>query len=75
MSEQPTFKEVLRKNRRTFLAILTLPVIGMVVSIFLIFIRAPDKLALTRGVVILLICQYLILMFYVSRRIDRLISS
>lgn len=49
MNEQPTFKEVLRKNRRTFLAILMLPVIGIIVSIFLIFIRAPDKLALTGG--------------------------
>lgn len=75
MTEQPDFKEVLRKNRKTFLAILMLPVAGMVVSIFLIFLRAPQKLAIAGGVIILLICQYLVLLFYVSRRIDRIISS
>lgn len=70
MSERPTFNEVLRKNRRTLLAILMLPVVGMIVSIFLILLRAPQKLPIAGGVIILLICQYLVLLVYVSRRID-----
>lgn len=75
MSEQPAFKDVLRKNRRIFLAILMLPVVGMVIAILLIAIRVPEKLALSGGLIILMICQYLVLVVYVSRRIDRLISS
>lgn len=75
MAEQSDFKEVLRKNKKIFLAILMLPVVGMVVSIFLIFLRAPQKLAIASVVIILLICQYLVLFIYVSRRIDRLTSS
>jgi len=75
MSEQPTFRDVLRKNRRALLAVLMLPVFGMIIAIFLIVIRVPEKLFLSGGVIILLICQYLVLVVYVSRRIDRLISS
>ena len=75
MSDQPTFKDVLRKNRRTLLAVMMLPVVGMLVAIFLIVLKAPEKLAIAGGVIILLICQYLVLLVYVSRRIDRLISS
>lgn len=75
MSEQPTFKDVLRKNRRALLAVLMLPVFGMIIAILLIVIRVPEKLFLSGGVIILLMCQYLILVVYVSQRIDRLISS
>ena len=75
MSEQPTFKDVLRKNRRILLAVLMLPVVGMIIAIFLIVLRAPDKLVISGGVIALLICQYLVLVVYVSQRIDRLVSS
>lgn len=75
MSEQPALKDVLRKNRRTFLAILMLPVVGMVIAILLIAIRVPEKLALSGGLIILMICQYIVLVVYVSRRIERLRSS
>jgi len=75
MSEQPSYKDVLRKNRRTVLAILMLPVLGMTVAIPLIIIRAPKNLALSVGLIILMICQYLALVMFISRRMDRLISS
>jgi len=75
MSSQSTFKDVLRENRRTFLAILMLPVVGMVVAISLIVIRAPENLAVSVGLIILMLCQYLVLVFYISRRMDRLVSS
>jgi len=52
-----------------------LPVAGMIIAIFLIVLRAPDKLVISGGVIALLICQYLVLVVYVSRRIDRLVSS
>lgn len=52
-----------------------LPVFGMIIAILLIVIRVPEKLFLSGGVIILLMCQYLILVVYVSQRIDRLISS
>jgi len=75
MSERPSYKEVLKQNRRTVLAILMLPVLGMTVPIPLIMIRAPKNLALSVGLIILMICQYLTLVMFISRRMDRLISS
>lgn len=75
MSEEPDFKEVLKRNRRTILAVLLLPVVGMVIAIPLIAIRAPENFALATGLIVLMIFQYVVLALYVSRRMDRLIAS
>jgi uncharacterized protein involved in response to NO len=75
MSEEPDFKEVLKRNRMIILAVLMLPVVGMVIAIPLIAIRAPKNFALATGLIVLMIFQYVVLALYVSRRMDRLISS
>jgi len=75
MSEEPDFKEVLKRNRRTILAVLLLPVVGMVIAIPLIALRAPENFALATGLIVLMIFQYVVLALYVSRRMDRLIAS
>jgi len=75
MGEQRSFKDVLRENRRILLAILLLPVIGMVVAIPLIFIRAPQNFAIAGILIIAMLLQYLIVVFFIMHRIDRLTSS
>jgi len=75
MSDEPSFRDVLRENRRAFLAILMLPAVGMVVAISLIITRATENLAISVGIIALMLCQYLLLVYHISRRMDRLISS
>jgi hypothetical protein len=50
------------------------PVVGMIVAI-LLRIRVLEKLALTVGLIILMLCRYLLPAVYISRRIDRLMLS
>lgn len=75
MKERPSLKDILRGNRRTIMAILMIPVVGMVVAISLICVRSPENILLSVGLIIPVLIQYLILVYYISRRIDRLTSA
>jgi len=75
MSEERSFRDVLRENRRTFLAILLFPVIGMVIAIPLIYLRAPHNFSTPVILIIAMILQYLIVVFIIKSRMDRIASS
>lgn len=73
--EKYTFKEALRRNRQVFLAVLLLPAIGMAISIPIIILRPPRNLFVSLSLISILLVQYLVLFFYIKRRIDRFLSS
>ncbi len=75
MSEDSIFSDSLRKNRNIFLVVLLLPVVGMVVAIPLIIWREPKHMMIVLGVITLLIIQYSLLVFWISKRIDQIIKS
>ncbi len=75
MSGNSSFKDYMKKNRNVLLAILMLPVLGMVVSIPLIIWKAPKNMMVALGVIVVLISQYTLLVFWISKRIDQLSES
>ena len=75
MSEDNSFIDTMKKNRRTLLAILMLPVLGMVVSIPLIIWKAPKNMLAALIVIVILIIQYTLLVRWISKKIDQLVSS
>jgi type II secretory pathway component PulM len=75
MSEDSIFSDSLRKNRNIFLVVLLLPVVGMVVAIPLIIWREPKHMMIVLGAITLLIIQYTLLVFWISKRIDQIIKS
>jgi len=75
MSEDSDFSDSLRKNRIIFLAVLLLPVVGMVIAIPLIIWREPKHMMIVLGVITVLIIQYSLLVFWISNRIDQIIKS
>ena len=75
MSEDSIFSDSLRKNRNIFLAVLLLPVVGMVIAIPLIIWREPKHMTIVLGVITVLIIQYSLLVFWISNRIDQIIKS
>ena len=52
-----------------------MPVLGMVIAIPLIIWRAPKNMMVVLGVITILIVQYSLLVFWISKRIDQLIES
>jgi hypothetical protein len=75
MGGERTLKEVLREKRWIFLAILLLPVVGMVVAVPLIMVRVPQNFALSLALIAFAIGQYIIVVFFIMRRIDSLTAS
>ena len=75
MSGDSSYKDYMKKNRNAFLAILMLPVMGMVVAIPLIIWKAPKTMMVALGVIIVLIIQYSLLVRWISKRIDQMTES
>ena len=75
MSGDSSYKDYMKKNRNTLLAILMLPVLGMVIAIPLIIWKAPKTMMVALGVIVILIIQYSLLVRWISKRIDQLTES
>lgn len=75
MGETPNYKESLKQNRVILLAILMLPVVGMAIAIPLIVWRVPGSVMVAIPIIILLMAQYIILVIWISKKIDQLTTS
>ena len=75
MGETPNFKESLKQNRVILLAVLMLPVVGMAIAIPLIVWRVPGSVMVAIPIIILLMAQYIILVIWISKKIDQLTTS
>jgi membrane glycosyltransferase len=75
MSETTSFKDSVKKNRSALLAILMLPVFGMAISIPLIIWKAPKNMGVALGIIVVLMAQYAVLVWWISKRIDQLIEG
>ncbi len=75
MSESSNFKESLRQNRVILLAILMMPVFGMVIAIPLIFWKAPGSVMVAIPIILLLMAQYLLLVYWIYIKMRKMTSS
>ena len=75
MSETSNFKDVIRKNRRTLLAILMLPVIGMAIAIPLIIWRVPGVVRVAIPIILALMAQYALLVYWISKKMNQITAS
>lgn len=75
MSETSNFKDVIRKNRRALLAILMLPVVGMAIAIPLIIWRVPGVVRVAIPIILVLMAQYALLVFWISKKMNQITAS
>jgi glucan phosphoethanolaminetransferase (alkaline phosphatase superfamily) len=75
MVESSNFKESLKQNKGIFLAILMMPVFGMIIAIPLIIWRAPGSVMVAVPIILVLIAQYLLLVYWISKKMDQLTAS
>jgi hypothetical protein len=75
MDESNDFTASLKKNRTIILAILMLPVIGMAISIPLIVWRAPSNMVIVLAVIVVLMVQYILLVRWIAKRMDKLTAK
>lgn len=72
MSGDSNYRDYMKKNRNVLLGILLIPVLGMVIAIPLIIWKAPKTMMVALGVIGVLIVQYILLVRWISKRIDQL---
>lgn len=75
MSESSKFKESLRQNRVILLAILMMPVFGMLIAIPLIIYKALGAMMVAIPIILFLMIQYLLLVYWIHKKINELTSS
>jgi FtsH-binding integral membrane protein len=75
MSDKTNFADVIRKNRLIMLAILMLPVIGMVIAIPLILWRVPGAARVAIPIIFVLMVQYTLLVVWISRKMRQVTES
>jgi len=72
---RPTFKEVYRRYKLLFLAVMFVPVIGMVAVIGILYMHPSSNLPLQVALVFFLLVQYVISIYVIARRMEAIISS
>ena len=75
MGESSNFKDRLKQNKGILLAILMIPVFGMIIAIPLIIWKAPGTLMVAVPIILILTTQYLLLVYWISKKMDQLTSS
>jgi len=75
MSESKDFISILKQNQKVLLAILMLPIMGMIIALLLITWRLPERIMVAGGVIVFLMVQYLILIWWISKKMNQLTKS
>jgi len=68
--EKPKLSDVLNANRFIVMALLGLPVIGMLIAAGLIIYKKPDNMVVVLGVITFVGIQYIIMMFFFMKRVE-----
>jgi len=68
--EKPSLAEVLNKNRFTVMALLGVPVFGMLIAVAVIFYKKPDNMVVVFGVILFVAVQYILMMFFFMKRLE-----
>jgi glucan phosphoethanolaminetransferase (alkaline phosphatase superfamily) len=68
-------KKGFKQNKGILLAILMMPVFGMVIAIPLIIWKAPRTVMVAVPIILLLMAQYFLLVYWISKKIDQMTSS
>ncbi len=72
MSGDSNHVAAIKQKRNLLLAVLMLPVVGMGISIVLIYWRFPHLTWTAIPIISILMLQYLLLVRWIKRKIDRL---
>ena len=70
MSGDSDLVEMIKQRRNLLLTVLMLPVVGMVISILLIFWRFPHMTWTAIPIIIVILIQYVLLIGWIKKKID-----
>ena len=71
--EKPSVAHVLNSNRSLVMALLGVPVIGMLIAVVVIYIKKPDNMVVVFGVILFIAAQYILMMFFFMKRVEAMV--
>ena len=67
--------QVLNKNRTLVMAILGVPVFGMLIAVGVIFYTKPDNMTIAFGVILFIAVQYILMMFFFLKKVETMVKK
>jgi hypothetical protein len=74
-NEKPKLSDVLDANRSIVMALLGLPVIGMLIAAGLIIYKKPDNMVVVLGVITFVGIQYIIMIYFFMKKAEVMASK
>jgi len=69
---KPSVGEIMKANRWFITALLSLPIFGMIIAAALILYKRPGNMYVALGVILFLLVQYGLMVYFLARRLDSL---
>jgi phosphotransferase system glucose/maltose/N-acetylglucosamine-specific IIC component len=73
--ERPSLGQVLDKNLSFLMAILGVPVIGMLIAVVVIYIKKPNNMVVVFGVILFVAVQYIMMMFFFMKKVEAMVEN
>ena len=67
--EKPSVAQVLNRSRSVVIALLGVPVLGMLIAVVVIYIKKPNNMVVVFGVILFVGVQYILMMFFLMKKV------
>ena len=68
--EKPSVAQVLNRSRSVVIALLGVPVLGMLIAVVVIYIKKPNNMVVVFGVILFVGVQYILMMFFLMKKVE-----
>ena len=75
MSEREQFIKSVKRNKKSLIAIMIMPILGMVISIILILWKIPKNAIITVPIILVLILSHILLVRWIIGKMDELLEK
>jgi len=69
---KPSVSEIMKANRQFIIALLSFPIVGMLIAVVLVLYKRPGNMYVALGVISFLLVQYGLMAYFLIRRLDSL---
>jgi preprotein translocase subunit Sss1 len=69
---KPSVSEIMKANRQAIIALLSFPIVGMIIVFVLVLYKRPDSVYVALGVISFPLVQYSLMVYLLIRRLDSL---
>ena len=70
MSSDSSHVDIIKEKRNALLVVLMLPVVGMVISMLLVYWRFPHMIGIAIPIIFVSMIQYVLLVGWIKKKID-----